>query len=180
MVRTGQPLFLKDLNCGCINPLVDQVLNPAAWTNPTAGTFGPGPNPGFGTAGLYYADFRQPRRPTENFNIGRNFVINRERGINLQIRAEFTNIFNRMVLGNPATTSPYNGTCSGGACTPGSGAYQGVTHAPGTGNITGGFGGYALGTVATGSVPTQGIANGAVQQLGIQPRQGTLIARFTF
>src|SRR5262249_7635914 len=76
MVRVpGQPLFLKNLNCGCINPLVDQVLNPAAWANPTAGTFGPGPYPTTTQTGLYYTDFRQARRPSENLNIGRNFRI---------------------------------------------------------------------------------------------------------
>jgi len=30
----GQPLFTKDLNCGCINPYTDVVLNPLAWSNP--------------------------------------------------------------------------------------------------------------------------------------------------
>src|SRR5262249_35629535 len=43
MVRTGEPLYLKDLNCHCIDPTHDQVLNPAAWANPQAGTYGPGP-----------------------------------------------------------------------------------------------------------------------------------------
>jgi hypothetical protein len=165
MVRVpGQSLYLKDLNCGCINPYVDQVLNPAAWANPVAGTFGPGPS---GAAGLYYTDFRQARRPQENLNIGRNFVINRERNISLQLRAEFVNVFNRMQLGNPSTASPYSAT----------NAYQGPTVV--NGRITGGFGGYALGGVGIGALPTF-TSNGAVGNLYQQPRQGTLIARFTF
>ena len=162
MVRTGQPLYLKDLNCGCINPYTDQVLNPAAWANPTAGTFGPGPT---GAAGLYYADFRQARRPQENLNIGRNFRF-KER-MNLQIRAEFANIMNRMQLGNPSTASPYNAT----------NAYLPPTVS--NGRITGGFGGYALGSIVNGSTPTFS-SNGNVGNLFQAPRQGTLIARFTF
>jgi hypothetical protein len=159
----GQPLYLKNLNCGCINPYVDQVLNPAAWANPTNGTFGPGPAlaPLGGTnAALYYSDFRQARRPQENFNIGRNFRI-KER-MNLQIRAEFSNIFNRMQLGNPSTVNPL---------APNTRNAQGL--------ITGGFGGYPLSTIAINAIPTFS-ANGAVGQLFQQPRQGTLIARFTF
>jgi len=160
MVRTGKPLFLKDLNCGCINPYVDQVLNPAAWANPTAGTFGISP-------GLYYSDFRQARRPQENFGIGRNFRFTER--LNLQIRAEFINIFNRMQLGNPATgtTSPFNATNSPLACT-----VQG-------GKLTGGFGCYSLGAIGFNAEPSY-TANGVVGQLYQRPRQGTLIARFTF
>src|SRR5262249_44802679 len=45
----GQPLFLKDLNCHCIDPNKDFVLNPAAWTDPIAGRFG--------TAAAYYDDY---------------------------------------------------------------------------------------------------------------------------
>jgi hypothetical protein len=165
MVRVaGQPLYLKDLNCGCINPYVDQVLNPKAWANPVAGTFGPGPS---GAAGLYYSDFRQARRPQENLNIGRNFVINRERNLSLQIRAEFVNIFNRMQLGNPSTASPYSAT----------NAYLPPTVV--NGRITGGFGGYALGGIPINGLPSF-TQNGIVGNLYQQPRQGTLIARFTF
>jgi hypothetical protein len=166
MVRTGQPLFLKNLNCGCINPYVDQVLNPAAWANPTAGTYGPGPVPGL-NPGALYGDFRQARRPQENLNIGRNFVINRERNISLQLRAEFVNVFNRMQLGNPSTASPYSAT----------NAYQPPTVV--NGRITGGFGGYALGSIVNGGLPSF-TSNGIVGNLYQQPRQGTLIARFTF
>jgi hypothetical protein len=166
MVRTGAPLYLKDLNCGCINPYVDQVLNPAAWANPTAGTYGPGPaNPALGQSALYYSDFRQARRPQENFNIGRNFRLTER--MNLQIRAEFSNIFNRMQLGNPQTTSPFSAT----------NAPQPPTVVGG--RITGGFGGYTIGSVGINGQPTF-TANGVVGQLYQQPRQGTLIARFTF
>ena len=30
----GQPLFLKDPNCNCIDPNKDFILNPAAWSDP--------------------------------------------------------------------------------------------------------------------------------------------------
>jgi hypothetical protein len=159
----GQPLYLKDLNCGCINPYVDQVLNPKAWVNPTAGTFTGNPAPsaiGNTSAGFYYTDFRQARRPIENFNIGRNFKI-KER-MNLQIRAEFANIFNRAQIGNPSTVNP---TAPPIAV---------------NGRFTSGFGAYALGSVtAIGATPTY-TSNGIVGQMYSQPRQGTLIARFTF
>lgn len=169
MVRVpGQPLYLKNLNCGCINPLVDQVLNPAAWANPTAGTFTGNAAPsavGNTSAGFFYTDFRQARRPQENFNIGRNFRI-KER-VNLQIRAEFSNIFNRLQLGNPITVNPLA-----------------KPTANAKGQYTGGFGviGTTAGSLATivqGGTPTFS-ANGAVGQLYQQPRQGTLIARITF
>ena len=130
----GQPLFLKDLNCGCINPYTDQVLNPKAWANPTPGTFGPGAvTKTTGQNGLYYTDFRQARRPSENLAIGRNFRV-KER-MNFQIRAEFANIFNRTQIGNPLTgaTSPFSAT----------NAYLPPTVV--NGRITGGFGGYQVG-----------------------------------
>jgi hypothetical protein len=111
--------------------------------------------------GLYYTDFRQARRPQENFNIGRNFKI-KER-MNLQIRAEFANIFNRAQIGNPSTVNP--------TAPP--------TTRPGTNILTGGFGAYTLSTVAAGTTPTY-TSNGIVGQMYSQPRQGTLIARFTF
>lgn len=91
----GQPLYLKNPNCGCINPQVDQVLNPAAWQVPATGTFG---------GSTFYGDFRAPRRAIENFNFGRNFRI--KEGVNFQIRAEFVNIFNHTYLGNPSTANP--------------------------------------------------------------------------
>jgi hypothetical protein len=170
MYRTGQPLFLKNLNCGCINPYYDQVLNPAAWVNPAANTFGPGPTPSAFPAvtGLYYSDFRQARRPQENFNIGRNFRLNKgEHAVMLSVRAEFSNIFNRTQIGNPITTNPL--TASG-------------TPSPLTrdnqARYTGGFG-VINDVVAVGGIPS-GTANGTVGQLYSLPRQGTIVARITF
>jgi hypothetical protein len=115
--RTGQPLFLKDLNCHCMNPTQEQVLNPAAWASPVAGTAGP--------AFLsYYTDFRAQRRPSESFNFGRNFRMGRqERPVTLSVRAEFANIFNRTYLANPSTSSPQNPATRNGS-----------------GQLTGGFG----------------------------------------
>ncbi len=90
-VRTGQPLYLKDLNCHCFDPNTTFVLNPAAWTNPAPGQYG---------GASYYGDFRGERRPTENFGVGRQFRI-KER-VSLSVRAEFNNVFNRTYLNNPA------------------------------------------------------------------------------
>ena len=91
----GQPLFTQNLNCGCFNPNATFVLNPKAWVNPPAGQFG--------TAAAYYSDYRYQRRPVENVSLGRMFRI-REKAT-LQIRAEFTNIFNRAEVNNPTSTN---------------------------------------------------------------------------
>jgi hypothetical protein len=143
----GQPLFLQDLNCHCFDPTKTLVLNPAAWASPPAGTFG--------TSAAFYNDYRTQRHPTENFNVGRDFRI-REK-MNLSIRAEFVNIFNRTVLPNPSSTSPLTpATCflSGtkgatGACSPGA-------------------------TIASGF----GFEQTANQGLGV--RTGQIVARFRF
>jgi hypothetical protein len=91
----GVPLYTVDINCHCYDPNKTFVLNPAAWVNPPAGQFG--------TAAGYYTDYRYQRRPSESLSLGRNFRI-RERA-NLQIRAEFTNIFNRTEPNNPTSTN---------------------------------------------------------------------------
>lgn len=92
----GVPLFTQNLNCHCFDPNTTFVLNPAAWSNPAPGQWG--------TAAPYYSDFRYQRRPVENMSLGRNFRI-KERA-NLQVRAEFTNVFNRTEMNNPTATNP--------------------------------------------------------------------------
>jgi hypothetical protein len=92
----GVPLFTQDLNCHCFDPYTTFVLNPAAWSNPAAGQWG--------TAAAYYTDFRYQRRPVENISLGRVFRV-KERA-SLQIRAEFTNMFNRTEMNNPTATNP--------------------------------------------------------------------------
>jgi len=110
----GQPLYLKNINCGCIDPTKDIVLNPAAWVDQAAGTWG--------TGTAYYNDFRGQRRPVESMSIGKRFPI-RER-MSFSIRAEFFNPFNRNeVVTDPSTGSPSNPP----------------THNP-AGQLTGGFG----------------------------------------
>jgi hypothetical protein len=92
---SGQPLFTEDLNCHCFDPTKTFVLNPKAWVDPPAGQFG--------TSAAYYNDYRQPRRPMENLSLGRVFRI-KERS-SLEIRAEFTNVFNRTEVNNPTSTN---------------------------------------------------------------------------
>jgi hypothetical protein len=91
----GVPLFTHNLNCGCFDPTKTFVLNPAAWADPPAGQFG--------TAAGYYDDYRYQRRPVENMSLGRVFRIKESKS--LQIRAEFTNIFNRTEVNNPTSTN---------------------------------------------------------------------------
>jgi hypothetical protein len=112
----GQPLFLKDLNCHCFDPNQSLALNPNAWSDPAPGTFG--------TGAAYYSDYRYQRQPAENFSFGRDFRLNREGKAKLNIRAEFTNIFNRSRLPNPSSTN----------------AKATTTTNTSTGNLTGGFG----------------------------------------
>jgi len=137
----GQPLYLKDLNCGCIDPTQQTVLNPAAWTDQAAGVFG--------TGTVYYNDFRGQRRPVESMSLGKKFPF-RER-MSLSIRAEFFNPFNRNeVVSDPSTGSPSNPpTRSGGVLTGGFGymnytaissnAVGGTLPAPRTGQIVARF-----------------------------------------
>jgi len=91
----GQPLFLKDADCHCFDPSKEFVLNPKAWADPAAGTFG--------TAAAYYSDYRWQRQPQENFAFGRTFRIGEGKTFN--IRAEFTNIFNRARLPTPTSVN---------------------------------------------------------------------------
>ena len=90
----GQPLYLKDPNCGCIDPNKDLLLNPAAWSDPAPGTWG--------TSAAYYSDYRLPRTPSESMAFGRVFRI--RENITMEVRAEFQNIFNRVEL-NPGTST---------------------------------------------------------------------------
>jgi hypothetical protein len=85
----GEPLFLKDPNCGCIDPRRDFVLNPAAWSDPAPGQFG--------TSAAYYDDYRWQTQVTENMSVGRRFSLTG--ATTFEIRAEFFNIFNRTYLG---------------------------------------------------------------------------------
>jgi hypothetical protein len=91
----GQPLFLKDLNCHCIDPNKDFVLNPAAWSDPAPGQFG--------TAAAFHNDYRYARRPVESASFGRTFRI--RESIWLQVRGEFFNVFNRTEFNNPDSTN---------------------------------------------------------------------------
>jgi hypothetical protein len=161
-VRTGQPLYLVNINnIHSYNPETQQVLNPAAWapcpTNTTCGGAYTSATTGLATSDLYYSDFRGPRTPRENANIGRHFRIKEK--YDLYIRAEFVNIFNRTIMPNPIVTNPQ----------------LPITHGAGNGTIlTGGFGVMNVYN-APGTYPA--VVAGAVTQVG---RTGTLIAKFQF
>jgi Carboxypeptidase regulatory-like domain/TonB dependent receptor len=124
----GQPLFLVDPNCRCIDPnnINQRVLNPAAWQDVSAGQLSPGSR--------YYSDYRGPHGVSENMNVGRTFRL-KER-ISLNVRAEFFNVFNRTYL-------PLTGT---GALSSGNPA-QATNVNSGTGAITG-FGYYPIGNTS--------------------------------
>ncbi len=119
--------FLQNLNCHCFDPNSTLTLNPAAWSQPAIGQFG--------TAAAYYTDYRYQRRPTENLGVGRTFRVKERVSVNL--RAEFTNIFNRTEQSNPTATNAAAATTKSN-----------------TGVVTGGFGYISTGTVF--SLPRQG------------------------
>jgi len=108
----GQPLFLQNLNCHCIDPYHDLALNPKAWQDV--------PNGQWGNSTPYYNDYRYERFPSENMNLARVW---RRESYSLEFRAEFYNVFNRLQLPNPNTGNPFQTTTYNSA-----------------GNLTGGFG----------------------------------------
>ena len=155
----GQPLYLVNINdIHSYNPETQQVLNPAAWAPcPTNSVCGGASTSGANaaTATMYYSDFRGPRQPRENANIGRHFRIKEK--YDLYIRGEFVNIFNRTILPNPTTTLP---------------ATPATTNQAGA--LTGGFG--VINVYQTpGSFPAP--TAGATALLG---RTGTVIIKFQF
>ena len=77
-----------DINCHCFDPTTTIVLNPDAWENIPDGQFGAQ------QSGLRF--FRGIRHPTENLNISRTFRITER--VQLNVRAEFNQIFNRMQI----------------------------------------------------------------------------------
>jgi hypothetical protein len=137
-----------NINCHCYDPSTTQVLNPAAWRDPAPGRFS--------TSTPFYDDYRFRRIPRESLSFGRMFRF-KER-LMLQIRAEFTNPFNRTQVPNPQIGSNFGaGQTATSFASP-------LTSRAQTGNYTGGFG--AIYTTPTNAV--------------IGERSGLLVARFTF
>jgi hypothetical protein len=90
--------LLVDPNCHCFDPTQQLVLNPAAWKD-----VGPGQ---WSNSAAYYNNYRWQRQPSENMNFGRNFRLGHEGKMNLQIRAEFQNVFNRHFYSSPFASNP--------------------------------------------------------------------------
>jgi hypothetical protein len=136
-----------NINCHCFDPTTTQVLNPAAFANVPDGQFAANESAN--------RSFRSFRYPSENANFSRNFRI-KERYV-VQIRAEFTNIFNRVQYAIPVgQTSAINlGNFSVAPTKFTSGPYKGL--------YSGGFGTITPETVGA-----------------VNPRAGTLVARITF
>ena len=98
----GQPLFLKDLCCHCIDPKQDLTLNPAAWVDALPGEWG--------YSALAYSNYRGMRTANEQFSLARVFRL--REGMTFEVRGEFFNAFNRInwagPSGGPATTVTRN------------------------------------------------------------------------
>jgi hypothetical protein len=146
----GQPLLLKDPNCSCIDPTKDLVLNPKAWSDPGGGNFG--------TTAPYIDSYRWQRQPSESLSLGRNFRLAGENKVTLNVRAEFQNVFNRLVLSAPSVGGPFN-----------------VNPASFTTNSTAALNGVPAGAL-TGGFGFVNYVNGA----GTRPRSGQIVARLTF
>jgi len=112
--NSSASLYNVDPNCHCFNPQTTLPLNPAAWTDAPAGTFG--------TAAAYYNNYRWQRQPQESLSLQRNFPLAKEGRVILSIRAEFYNVFNRVAL-TPPTVGGFAGVNSNTAGTLTNGAY---------------------------------------------------------
>jgi hypothetical protein len=143
--------LLFNPNCGCFNPQTQTVLNPAAWSDPAPGQWG--------TSAPFYSDVRWQRQPAESLSFGRLFKMGKEGRYTFNIRAEFTNIFNRLFLTTPQTG---NQSLAFGQSSASTLTSPVVT----AGALTQGFG-YVNTTTPLGGPAAQ-------------PRQGQIVARFVF
>lgn len=124
------------------DPTTTLALNPNAWVD-----VGPGQ---YGVSAPYYNNCRWQRQPAESLSVGRIFRI-REK-YQLQLRAEFQNVFNRVFFSAPSvvnstTAASYTNPFPNGA----------------PGALSGGF----------------GFVN-TLEGAGTTPRTGQLVARLTF
>ena len=128
-----------DINCHCFDPTKTVVLNPNAWENIPNGQFADD------TSVLRF--YRGIRYPTENANISRAFRITER--VQLNIRIEFNNVFNRMQLPQPNTSGNFASTPTKfpGGATAGlySGGFGTVTGATGRNNPLSGTNGMRTG-----------------------------------
>ena len=83
-----------DINCHCYDPTKTIVLNPAAWSSV--------PNGQWANQFTSIRQFRGIRTPQENLNLSRNFRMGKDGKIQLNVRGEFQNVFNRTRLPNPS------------------------------------------------------------------------------
>jgi hypothetical protein len=141
----NQNLFLVDPNSH-FDPTKTLVLNPNAWVDAAPGQFS--------TSAPYYSNYRWQRQPAESINFGRLFRMGREGKYQLQIRAEFQNMFNRHFFSAPSSTNPSTVVTKNNAL---------VQGGPAAGALSAGFGYVSF-------------LNGA----GDTPRTGQLVARFQF
>jgi hypothetical protein len=116
--------LLFDPNCKCFDPTTQLVLNPAAWVDAPAGTFG--------TSAPYYSNLRWQRQPAESLSLGRAFSFAKDSRMKLDIRAEFFNVFNRLFLANPTPISSVTQAPGPNAAAP--------TTRNAQGQLTGGYG----------------------------------------
>jgi hypothetical protein len=141
----GQSCLAVDPNSH-FDPTKTLALNPNAWVDT------PNQNPGtYGVSAPYYNHCRWQRQPAESLSVGRIFRIKEK--VQLQVRAEFQNVFNRVFYSMPNVENTVTGTPAYGNNFP--------SGTPGA--LSGGYG-------------FVNSLNGA----GAQPRTGQLVARFVF
>ena len=104
-----QNVFLRESNGvgQSWDPTRVLALDATAWADAPGGQFA--------TTAAYYNLYRWQRQPSENVNFGRNFRMGREGKMNLQIRAEFQNVFNRHFYSAPSSTNPAATVANGNA-----------------------------------------------------------------
>jgi hypothetical protein len=91
--KPGVPLYTQDINSK-YDPSTTFILNEDAWETPPPAQFGVGSG--------YHNDYRYRRAPTENLSLERVFRL--REGMNLSVRVELNNVFNRTRIPVPSNS----------------------------------------------------------------------------